>query len=219
MPSFQDSAVIFFLALLLFGPKKLPELARQLGKLMGEFRRASNEFRTQMEDELRTSEQLEKQKQIAAIEAAAPAPPSMQAVTTNAIASPPAGEDAQTIADSINDPLDTHPHMAPPDRHIATSDISSAAPSAPLPIATSGDLSLMPPATGLPIARSTTFHETPSSVRLTPSREISPAPTESASTLTPMLDSIPQAPDHTLPPRSVRRDHTSTLSDEAVTHG
>jgi TatA/E family protein of Tat protein translocase len=45
MPSFQDSAVIFIIALLLFGPRKLPELARQLGKLMGEFRRASNDFR------------------------------------------------------------------------------------------------------------------------------------------------------------------------------
>ena len=52
MPSLGDSAVIFILALLLFGPKKLPELARQLGKLMGEFRRASNEFRMQMEEEL-----------------------------------------------------------------------------------------------------------------------------------------------------------------------
>lgn len=70
--SFQDSAVIFFIALLLFGPKKLPELARQIGKLMGEFRRASNDFRMQMEDELRISEQAERQKQIAAIEAAAP---------------------------------------------------------------------------------------------------------------------------------------------------
>ena len=37
MPSLGDSAFLFFLALLLFGPKKLPELARQLGKLMGEF--------------------------------------------------------------------------------------------------------------------------------------------------------------------------------------
>ena len=53
MPSLGDSAFIFILALILFGPKKLPELARQLGKLMGEFRRASNEFRMQMEDELR----------------------------------------------------------------------------------------------------------------------------------------------------------------------
>ena len=87
MPSFQDSAVIFFLALLLFGPKKLPELARQLGKLMGEFRRASNEFRMQMEDELRTSEQEERQKQIAAIAAAAPAP---APIAENSIAQPAA---------------------------------------------------------------------------------------------------------------------------------
>ena len=70
MPSFQDSAVIFFLALLLFGPKKLPELARQLGKLMAEFRRASNEFRMQMEDELRIADQEEQRKKIAAMEAA-----------------------------------------------------------------------------------------------------------------------------------------------------
>ena len=75
MPSFQDSAILVFLALLLFGPKKLPELARQLGKLMAEFRRASNEFRMQMEDELRISEQEERQKKIAAIEAAAPVAP------------------------------------------------------------------------------------------------------------------------------------------------
>jgi sec-independent protein translocase protein TatB len=73
MPSFGDSIFIFFLALLLFGPKKLPELARQLGKLMAEFRRASNEFRLQMEEELRISDQAERQKQLAALEAAAPA--------------------------------------------------------------------------------------------------------------------------------------------------
>ena len=68
MPSLGDSAVIFILALLLFGPKKLPELARQLGKLMAEFRRASNEFRMQMEDELRIAEQADQQKKIAAID-------------------------------------------------------------------------------------------------------------------------------------------------------
>src|SRR5580698_8636677 len=72
MPSFQDSAVIFFIALLLFGPKKLPELARYVGKLMNEFRRASSEFRMQMDDEFRQIEQAEHQKKIAAMEAAAP---------------------------------------------------------------------------------------------------------------------------------------------------
>ncbi|WP_213806051.1 twin-arginine translocase TatA/TatE family subunit [Granulicella sp. dw_53] len=76
MPSFGDSAFIFILALLLFGPKRLPELARQLGKLMAEFRRASNEFRMQMDEELRLADQAEQQRKIAAIEAAAPiAPP------------------------------------------------------------------------------------------------------------------------------------------------
>ena len=67
MPSFADSAVIFVLALMLFGPKKLPQLARQLGKLMAEFRRASNEFRMQMEDELRIEDQKEHQKKVDAM--------------------------------------------------------------------------------------------------------------------------------------------------------
>ncbi len=86
MPSLGDSAVIFILALLLFGPKKLPELARQLGKLMGEFRRASNEFRMQMEDELRMAEQADQQKKIAAMEAAAPVTPAITDGTENTIA-------------------------------------------------------------------------------------------------------------------------------------
>ncbi|MEZ2348466.1 twin-arginine translocase TatA/TatE family subunit [Terriglobus sp. RCC_193] len=67
MPSFQDSVVIFILALILVGPKNLPKLARQLGKLMAEFRRASNEFRMQMEDELRVEEQKEHEAKVAAL--------------------------------------------------------------------------------------------------------------------------------------------------------
>lgn len=67
MPSLQDSVVIFILALMLVGPKNLPKLARQLGKLMAEFRRASNEFRMQMEDELRVEEQKEHEAKVAAL--------------------------------------------------------------------------------------------------------------------------------------------------------
>ncbi len=47
---------IFLLALLIFGPKKLPEIGRQIGKFMAEFKRASNQFKSQLEDEMRQIE-------------------------------------------------------------------------------------------------------------------------------------------------------------------
>ncbi len=50
--SFSDTIFLFFMALILFGPKKLPEMARKAGKLMAELRRASNEFRSQIETEI-----------------------------------------------------------------------------------------------------------------------------------------------------------------------
>ena len=43
---------IFLLALIVFGPKKLPELARQLGKIMADFKRATNDFKYQLENEI-----------------------------------------------------------------------------------------------------------------------------------------------------------------------
>ena len=61
-----DTIFIFCLALIIFGPKKLPEIGRQIGKLMVEFRRASNEFKMQIEEELRASEETERQKEISA---------------------------------------------------------------------------------------------------------------------------------------------------------
>ena len=62
MPSFQDSAILVFLALLLFGPKKLPEIARQVGKALNEFKRASNEFKAQIEAEVNQLEIQEREK-------------------------------------------------------------------------------------------------------------------------------------------------------------
>jgi TatA/E family protein of Tat protein translocase len=44
--------MIMFLALLLFGPKKLPEIGKQVGKALGEFKRASNELKRSIEDEM-----------------------------------------------------------------------------------------------------------------------------------------------------------------------
>jgi TatA/E family protein of Tat protein translocase len=53
---------IFLLALVIFGPKKLPELGRQLGKALGEFKKASNEFKNQLEAEMMNIELEERAK-------------------------------------------------------------------------------------------------------------------------------------------------------------
>lgn len=44
--------MIMLLALLLFGPKKLPEIGKQVGKALGEFKRASNDLKRSIEDEM-----------------------------------------------------------------------------------------------------------------------------------------------------------------------
>jgi sec-independent protein translocase protein TatB len=138
MPSFSQDILIFILGLLLFGPKKLPVLARQVGKWMAEFRRASNEFKMQMDEELRLSEQAERQAKIAAMEAAAPIAP--------AIAS------ESSVAGNL-DPEDPHPPLPEPEFESAAQPVESFDGVRPLPIATSGELSIMPPATGLPVAQ------------------------------------------------------------------
>ena len=60
--SFADTVVLFVLALLLFGPKKLPGIARQVGKALAEFKRASNEFKAQIEAEISQLEIDERRK-------------------------------------------------------------------------------------------------------------------------------------------------------------
>ncbi len=85
--SLPDTIFIFALALVIFGPKKLPEIGRQLGKLVLEFRRASNEFKMQIEEELRTAEEADRQKKIAAQNAAA----------AEATAATPSSEESLTI--------------------------------------------------------------------------------------------------------------------------
>jgi len=59
--SFSETIFLFFLALIIFGPKKLPEIARQAGKLLAELRRASNEFKSQIETEIAHLEVEKKQ--------------------------------------------------------------------------------------------------------------------------------------------------------------
>ena len=52
--------IIFVIALIIFGPRKLPELGRSLGKSLAEFKKASNELRSTLEEEIRVEEQKAK---------------------------------------------------------------------------------------------------------------------------------------------------------------
>jgi len=53
---FPEMLFLFVLALIIFGPKKLPEIGRQIGKGLAEFKRASSEFQAQIQDEVRKLE-------------------------------------------------------------------------------------------------------------------------------------------------------------------
>ncbi len=60
--SMVDSVILMVMALVVFGPRRLPQIGRQIGKLMYEFRKASNDFKFQMEEELRNSEEADRRK-------------------------------------------------------------------------------------------------------------------------------------------------------------
>jgi TatA/E family protein of Tat protein translocase len=62
---YPEMIFIFFLALILFGPKKLPELGRTVGKALTEFRRASNELKSTFDREMKNLEQETEIKEIA----------------------------------------------------------------------------------------------------------------------------------------------------------
>lgn len=72
--------IILVIALIIFGPRKLPELGRSLGRSIGEFKKASNELRSTLEEEIRLEDQRDQRAAIRAEQdsavAAAATPPS-----------------------------------------------------------------------------------------------------------------------------------------------
>ncbi len=57
-----DTLILMVMALVVFGPRRLPQIGRQIGKLMYEFRKASNDFKFQMEEELRAAEEADRRR-------------------------------------------------------------------------------------------------------------------------------------------------------------
>ncbi len=53
---FPELLIILIIALLIFGPKKLPEVGRNIGRAIKEFRRASDELREKIEEEIKAED-------------------------------------------------------------------------------------------------------------------------------------------------------------------
>jgi len=101
--SFSETIFLFFLALIIFGPKKLPEIARQVGKYMNEFRRASNEFKSQIEQDIAHLEVDDKKQTILPPSAPVPGTTSRNFSTPTdevSYAQPPATDDPAPAAES-----------------------------------------------------------------------------------------------------------------------
>jgi sec-independent protein translocase protein TatB len=147
-----DTLFIVVIALIVFGPKKLPEISRQVGKLLYEFRKASNDFKFQIEEELRASEQAERQKELSA-QAAASQPATPVAITAGETVSAEPAIDEARAAEAAGSDTATAGTEVPktPNSEIATPDTSIAAPETSTPD-TSRTPTIQPPASGLPVS-------------------------------------------------------------------
>jgi sec-independent protein translocase protein TatB len=122
--SMWDSLILMAIALVVFGPRKLPQIGRQIGKLMYEFRKASNDFKFQMEEELRSAEEADRRKteeeRLRALALTAPAQPAavIEAATPSAasIMESQYPEETQypSPAASEASPEETYPRIQPP---------------------------------------------------------------------------------------------------------
>jgi sec-independent protein translocase protein TatB len=93
--------IIFAVALMVFGPEKLPELARNLGKIMGEFRRATGELRSTFEGHMRD---LEREAELRRIREAQPPNQTIGGAVAASGTDTPA-----LLAESTSDPLPPAP--------------------------------------------------------------------------------------------------------------
>ena len=103
----QELVLIFVIALLVFGPKNLPQLGRSLGRAMREFRKASDEFRSTIETNLQINEPDPVPSYTA--------PPALESPAAPIDAMPPApaaAAGAELASGSPLEPLSTEPYLA-----------------------------------------------------------------------------------------------------------
>jgi sec-independent protein translocase protein TatB len=149
-----DSLILMVLALVVFGPRRLPQIGRQIGKLMYEFRKASNDFKFQMEEELRNAEESDRRKKeeerLKALSLAAPAveTPAPDAQTAEAGAATPTASPYPW--ESVYPPV-TEPAVAAPVAETQPEEASTPPEEASTPPEESS-LQVQPPSTGETVA-------------------------------------------------------------------
>jgi sec-independent protein translocase protein TatB len=128
--------VVFIVVLVVFGPQKLPELARGLGKLMAEFRKASTDFKSAFEEEMRDLERqalLAERRKAAEVTAAAAA--AEQPTQSAALATPAGGEtlssESQTDTRTTEAPVLSPVEQSVPRSSEEPAEIKSEAAAAP----------------------------------------------------------------------------------------
>jgi len=112
MLSIPHMIVVFVVVLVVFGPKKLPELARGLGKLMAEFRKASTDFKSAFEEEMHD---LERQSLLSERKRAAEAAASSAAAESVQPAAVPSSSTSETPTNeaSVDAPAGETPVITP----------------------------------------------------------------------------------------------------------
>jgi TatA/E family protein of Tat protein translocase len=103
--------IIMVIALIIFGPRKLPELGRSLGKSINEFKKASNELRSTLEEEIRVDEQKEQRAKIAAEQNSAIAGAEVHTIAPPPVATPAAAvTPAAPAEETVSRPPTTGTH-------------------------------------------------------------------------------------------------------------
>src|SRR5258708_8259141 len=120
MFSVPHLVIIFIVVLVVFGPNRLPELARGLGKMMAEFRKASTDFKMAFEEEMRTIERQARDAEFKKSQEAAAAANSQQQPAT---LETPAGAEApkilpetvtppEPVISPVTEPVSRQPHSS-----------------------------------------------------------------------------------------------------------
>jgi sec-independent protein translocase protein TatB len=146
-----DTLFLMLLALVVFGPRRLPEIGRQIGKLMYEFRKVSNDFKFQMEEELRASEEADRQRKL---DAALPAPVETTGSTQATLDVPP-DHSSESVSASEPAPGFDYGHGASSAAQDSLTEAGAGFAAAPGEVR--GIPTIQPPATGDPIEAARPF--------------------------------------------------------------